>query len=131
MEAIARSCLEGAESNRMTFPQIVSTLTGAGFESYSVDLRRGRISYYSPTGDVVEFSGAKPALPVAVDFHPATVKEAIREAQALTPGYIYKGFITKVASAGCAGYMVSILGRRVLYFARSAEIHVEHFPDAK
>jgi uncharacterized protein YbcV (DUF1398 family) len=131
MEAIARTCLEGAGSNGMTFPQIVSTLTGAGFEGYSVDLRRGRISYYSPTGDAVEFSGAKPALPVAVDFNPASVKEAIREAQAPTPGYTYKGFITKVAGAGCAGYMVSFLGRRVLYFARSGETHVEHFPDAK
>jgi uncharacterized protein YbcV (DUF1398 family) len=131
MQTIARQCLEGAESNGMNFPQIVSTLTSAGFEGYSVDLRRGRIAYYSPTGDAVEFSSAKPALPVAVDFNPATVKEAIREAQALAPGYAYKGLITKVAAGGCAGYMVSFLGRRVLYFARSAETHVEHFPDAK
>ena len=59
-----------------------------------------------------------------------TVKEAIREVQTLISGYTYKGFITKVAGAGCAGYMVSFLGRRVLYFARSAETHVEYFPDS-
>jgi hypothetical protein len=30
MEAIAQKCLEGAESNSMTFPQVVSTLMGVG-----------------------------------------------------------------------------------------------------
>jgi uncharacterized protein YbcV (DUF1398 family) len=128
MKAIAQKCLEGAESNRMTFPHIVSTLTGAGFEGYSVDFRRGMVAYYSPTGEAVEFAGAKSALPVAADFDAAAVKEAIREAQTLALGYTYKGFISKVTAAGCAGYMVSFLGRRVLYFARSAETHVEHFP---
>jgi uncharacterized protein YbcV (DUF1398 family) len=128
MEAIAHKCLEGAESNSMTFPQVVSTLMGVGFEGYLVDFRRGRLAYYSQSGEAVEFSGAKPASPVAADFNAAAVKEAIREAQTLAPGYTYKGFITKVAAAGCAGYMVSFLGRRVLYFARSAETHVEHFP---
>jgi hypothetical protein len=31
-------------------------------------------------------------------------------------------------AAGCAGYIVSFLGRRVVYFGRTAETHVEHFP---
>jgi uncharacterized protein YbcV (DUF1398 family) len=128
MEEIAHKCLEGAESNRMRFPQVVSALMEAGFEGYSVDFRRGVVAYYTPSGETIEFSRAKPDLPVAVDFDAAVVKEAIREAQALVPGYTYKGFINKVAGAGCAGYMVSFLGRRVLYFARSAETHVEHFP---
>jgi uncharacterized protein YbcV (DUF1398 family) len=115
----------------MTFPQVVSTLIQAGFEGYSVDFRRGMIAYYLPCGEAVEFPGAKPALPVATDFDATAVKEAIREAQTLTPGYTYKGFISKVAGAGCAGYMVSFLGRRVLYFGRSAETHVEQFPQTK
>jgi len=75
-------------------------------------------------------SCAKAEVPVAEHFDAAAVKDAIREAQSLVPGYTYKGFIAKVARAGCAGYMVSFLGRRVLYFARSAETHVEHFPPA-
>jgi uncharacterized protein YbcV (DUF1398 family) len=128
MQATARQCLEAAESNSMTFPQIVSTLMGAGFEGYSVDFRRGTVAYYLPSGETVEFSAARPAVPVAAGFNPTTVKEAIREAQTLAPGYNYKAFLTKVAGAGCAGYIVSFLGRRVLYFARSAETHVEHFP---
>lgn len=130
MQAIAQECLEGAQSNSMTFPQVVSTLMRAGFEGYSVDFRKGMVAYYSSAGEAVEFSGAKPDLPVAANFNASTVKEAIREAQALTPGYSYEGFINKVAKSGCAGYMVSFLGRRVLYFSRSAETHLEYFPDS-
>lgn len=66
MEAIAHKCLKGAESNSMTFPQVVATLIGAGFEGYSVDFRRGMVAYYSPRGETVEFSATKPALPLAI-----------------------------------------------------------------
>ena len=54
---------------------------------------------------------------------------AIREAQQLIPGYTYKGFCSKVAAAGCAGYIVSFSGRRALYLGRTGETHVEYFPD--
>ena len=128
MKAIAHKCLEGAESNSMTFPQIVSTLMEAGFEGYCVDFRRGMIAYYLPSGESVELSSVKPPGPVATEFNAAAVREAIREAQSLVPGYTYKGFVAKVAGAGCAGYIASFLGRRVLYFGRTAETHVEHFP---
>jgi uncharacterized protein YbcV (DUF1398 family) len=127
---IAYKCLEGAESSSMTFPQIVSTLMEAGFEGYFADLRRGMVSYYLPSGDSVELSGAKASMPVAAAFNAAVVREAIREAQTLAPGYTYMGFVAKVAGAGCAGYIVSFLGRRVLYFGRTADTHVEHFPNA-
>ena len=131
LTAIAHKCLEGAESHTMTFPQIVATLMQAGFEGYLVDLRRGMVAYYLPTGESVELPGAKPSVPVAATFDAAVVREAIQEAQTLAPGYTYKGFVAKTAGAGCAGYMVSFLGRRVLYFGRSAETHVEHFPGTK
>lgn len=112
----------------MNFPQVVSMPMGAGFEGYSVDFRRGIVVYYLPSGETIDLYGTKPALPVTADFDVTTVKEAIGEAQTLAPGYSYKGFIAKAAGAGCAGYMVSFFGRRVLYFGRSAETHVEHFP---
>jgi uncharacterized protein YbcV (DUF1398 family) len=65
---------------------------------------------------------------VAAAFRANVVEQAVREAQANTPGYTYVGFCAKVKAAGCAGYMVSFLGRRVVYFGRTAETHVEHFP---
>jgi hypothetical protein len=30
--------------------------------------------------------------------------------------------------AGCAGYIVSFSGRRVVYVGRTAEVHTEYFP---
>jgi uncharacterized protein YbcV (DUF1398 family) len=56
------------------------------------------------------------------------IKVALREAQALVPGYSYQGFCDKVVAAGCAGYLVSIVGRRVLYYGRTGETHTEYFP---
>ena len=124
----ARQCLDAAEADIMTFPQIVGTLMEAGFESYTVDFRRSSATYYLPSGESFELG--IPADEVAVDplFETGALQAAIREAQALAPGYTYKGFRRKAKSAGCAGYIVSFLGRRAVYFGRTAETHVELFP---
>jgi hypothetical protein len=45
MEAIAHKCLEGAESNSMTFLQVVSTLMGGGIRRYLVRM------FYEPGSD--------------------------------------------------------------------------------
>ena len=126
--AIARQCLEGAENGTMPFPQVVGTLMAAGFDGYLVDLRLGQATYYLPDGEALELPTHRSAVAIAAEFDTDVVKAAIREAQALVPGYTYKGFCDKVKRAGCAGYLVSLLGRRVLYFGRTAETHVEHFP---
>jgi len=124
---VARTCLEGAESGAMTFPQIVGTLIEAGFDGYAVDLRRATAIYYRPGGEAVELEATRTD-PVAEHFNAPTVKEAIGEAQAEVPGYTYKGFCAKVAGAGCAGYLVSLIGKRVLYYGRTGETHTEYFP---
>ncbi len=126
---VARSCLEAAEGNTLSFPEIVGTLMQVGFEGYSIDYRRATATYYLPDGDSVELPTHRTETPVASAFDAATVRAAIKEAQQLVAGYTYKGFSNKVAAAGCAGYLVSFLGRRVLYFGRTAETHVELFPD--
>ena len=127
-KGVARSCLEGAESGAMTFPQIVGALVAAGFDGYAVDLRRATATYYRPDGEALELETTPTAAPVAEHFDAAIVRESINEAQSLAPGYSYKGFCAKVARAGCAGYLVSFPGRRVLYYGRTAETHTEHFP---
>jgi uncharacterized protein YbcV (DUF1398 family) len=128
LEHTARGCLEGAESNTMTFPQIVATLMQAGFEGYAVDYRRASATYYLMDGDSVVLPTHRGETPVAPAFDSAAVQAAIREAQQLAPGYTYAGFCEKIMAGGCAGYIVSFTGRRVVYFGRTAEIHVEHFP---
>jgi hypothetical protein len=65
---------------------------------------------------------------IAGTFGAAGVEKLVRWAQANGPDYSYKAFCERVKAAGCAGYLVSFLGRRVVYFGRTAETHVEHFP---
>jgi uncharacterized protein YbcV (DUF1398 family) len=125
---VAETCLEGAESGAMTFPQIVGTLMKEGFEGYAIDFRRATATYYLSDGDSVELPTHRAETPIAAAFDVGSVQAAIREAQQLVPGYTYAGFRRKVMAAGCAGYFVSLLGRRVLYFGRTAETHVELFP---
>lgn len=126
--ACAQQCLDGAYDNTMTFPDIVGRLIAAGFEGYAVDYRRNTTTYYLPDGESVVLNNRTSQQAVALDFDPSAVVEQIRWAQASPPGYAYSAFCTNVKHAGCAGYMVSFPGRRVLYFGRTAETHVEHFP---
>jgi uncharacterized protein YbcV (DUF1398 family) len=124
----AEKCLRAAEDNTMTFPQIMGTLIQVGFESYCTDYRRAKAIYYRLDGDSVELTTDRLDVPVAEAFDTAAVQAAIREAQQLVPGYTYKDFCRKVVDAGCAGYIVSFSGRRAVYFGRTAETQVEHFP---
>lgn len=126
--ATAKATLAAAYDATMDFPAIVGALIDAGFEGYAVDYRRKACAYYLPDGDSIELPLPLDDAPVAAEFLGETVKAAIREAQTGAAGYTYKGFCRKVKAAGCAGYIVSFSGRRVVYFGRTAETHVEYFP---
>ncbi|MCP3059068.1 DUF1398 family protein [Myxococcus sp. K38C18041901] len=124
----AQECLDAAYEGTMDFPAIVRALMDAGFEGYEVDYRRGTSTYFTASGEHVELTLPRSDTPIAAKFNTNEVEQAVREAQRKAPGYTYAGFCAKVKAAGCAGYMVSFLGRRVVYFGRTAETHVEHFP---
>lgn len=126
--AIARTCLEAAHDGSLSFPEIVGKLIAAGFEGYTVDYRRNTQTYYLPDGDSVMLDMPPSAGTIEAAFDAAGVEALVRWAQANRPDYSYKSFCEKVKAAGCAGYLVSFLGRRVVYFGRTAETHVEHFP---
>lgn len=113
----------------MTFPQIVETLIEAGFEGYAIDYRRASATYYLSDGGSIELATHGVSKSVAPAFDSARMKAAIGEAQRQELGYTYEAFREKAVLAGCAGYIVSFSGRRVLYFGRTADLHVEHFPD--
>lgn len=126
--AIARSCLMAAHDGSLSFPEIVGKLIAAGFEGYTVDYRRNGQAFYLPDGDSVMLEMQPFAGSVASAFNPVEIERLVRWAQANPSGYSYVAFSEKVKAAGCAGYLVSFLGRRVVYFGRTAETHVEHFP---
>lgn len=130
-KTIAENCKDGAESDTITFLEIVRSLMKAGFDSYMVDFRRRSATYYLPNDESVEFKTDEIAVPVAARFDDAALSAAIREAQNRVPGYTYKGFCAKAKAAGCAAYMVSFSGKRAVYFGRTGETHVEYFPGSK
>lgn len=124
----ALTCLNAAEENSLDFPAIVGTLMEAGFESYTVDFRRGRSVYFLGSGETIELPIHEIGAPIAAAFDAAMVQAAIHEAQTKAAGYTYKGFCQKIAAAGCAGYTVSFIGRRAVYSGRTGETHTEYFP---
>lgn len=126
--AIAKACLDAAHDGSLSFPEIVGTLIDTGFEGYWVDYRRNKQMFYLPDGDAVELDMPPSIGAVAAAFDAAGVESLVRWAQANTPDYNYSAFCTSAKAAGCAGYLVSFLGRRVVYFGRTAETHVELFP---
>lgn len=125
---IARNCLAAAHDGSMAFPKIVATLIRSGFDGYLVDYRRNTTTYYLPDGDGLVLDNPAPNGTVAASFDAAGVAAQIRWAQSNAAGYSYAAFSQNVTALGCAGYLVSFPGRRVVYFGRTAEVHVEHFP---
>ncbi|WP_443970075.1 DUF1398 domain-containing protein [Sphingobium sp. CR28] len=129
MRATALASLAAAQEDSLPFPQIVGMLIDAGFESYAIDFRRAAAIYYTADGDSVELPTHEVTNAVAPELDRHALQSAIREAQQQVPGYSYRGFCEKAASAGCASYIVSFSGRRAVYIARTGATHVEPFPD--
>lgn len=126
--AIAKKCQDASYDKAMDFPAIVGLLIQSGFDGYAVDYRLGRTTYYLPDGDTVALDHPHPGGPVAAAFDQPAIAAQVRWAQANPPDYSYAAFCTNVKAAGCAGYVVSFPGRRVLYYGRTAETHTEFFP---
>ena len=112
-----------------TFPQVVSGLLEEGIESYHVDLVRRENRYYLPAGDShvesVPFAHNRPAERFSID----AIKAAIKSTQAGKIGY--RHFIDEITAAGCVYYIAYLKGKRVSYFGRDGDCHVEYFPSAK
>lgn len=126
--AVAQACLGATHDGRLSFPAIVGKLLDAGFEGYSVDYRRNRQTYYLPDGTNVDLEMPRQPGLVAAMFDGDGVERLVRWAQADGPDYSYDSFCEKAVAAGCAGYLVSFLGRRIVYYGRTGETHVELMP---
>ncbi len=126
--ALAEACHAAAHDGSMSFPAIVAALIEAGFEAYEVDYRRNTTTWFRPDGDSITRANRHPGGAVAARFDQAAMATLVRWAQAAAPDYSYAAFSARARALGCAGYLVSFLGRRVLYIGRTAETHVEAFP---
>jgi uncharacterized protein YbcV (DUF1398 family) len=128
LEDVAQTCTRGSDEGSLTFPQVLGKLREAGVERYLADLVRGNKTYYSPDGRSCVVSGKPVGQTPAVAFDAAGIEAAIRASQACAIGY--GEFCRRVVDAGCVGYVVSLAGRRAVYFGRTGETYVEPFPPA-
>jgi len=124
----AEACTHGSDTGTMTFPQVVNRLTAAGVERYLADLVRHEKIFYRPDGASCAIPAAPLAGTASPGFDAAAVASAIRASRAGAIGYAQ--FCERILTAGCVGYVVSLTGRRAVYFGRTGETHVEPFPRA-
>lgn len=123
---LIQGCAQGALTGELTFPEIVSRLGQIGVERYHADYSRQEITYYLPNGDSLVVDTPHPGHATGSEFSASAVEAAVRQSQ--SNEHTYLDFIRKTMGAGCVGYFVQITGRRVLYFGRNGESHIEHFP---
>lgn len=125
---VIQQCAHGALHGVLTFPEIFGKLASIGVERYHADYPRQEITYYMSNTESLVVSTPHPLHQIAKDFSGASVESAVRQSQRNEHSYL--DFIRKTAEAGCVGYFVQITGRRVIYFGRNGDCHVEYFPSA-
>lgn len=125
---VMKECTEGSDQERVTFPEVVMKLMQAGVERYHADLLRAEKVYYLPSGESHRVAARSIETMPANDFAASGVEAAVRAIQ--QQRIQYREFCERIAEAGCVGYMVSLAGRRAVYYGRSGENYVEPFPSA-
>ena len=123
---VMQDCSRGALAGELTFPQIVGRLSEIGVERYHADYSRHEVTYYLSDGDSLVVEMPHGQHETAAAFSAAAVEAAVRQSQ--RGEHTYADFIAKTMAAGCVGYFVQITGKRVLYFGRDGDCHIEYFP---
>lgn len=126
---VIHETLAKSQAGELTFPEVVQRLVEVGVESYFCDLANGAETFYTVDGKTHRETMVLLLRPIAEDFSLADLVAAIRGAQ--TDTIRYPEFMKRLAAAGVIGYWAFLTGRRVIYFGRKGEMHVEEFPNAK
>ena len=126
---VVEECTADSDASRVNFPAVIGKLMSAGVERYHADLVRSEKSYFLPTGESRVIPNERIDRVPAMQFDASGVEATVKAVQ---KGEIdYKTFCERVMEAGCVGYHVSIAGRRVVYYGRTGDSHIEYFPGAR
>jgi uncharacterized protein YbcV (DUF1398 family) len=128
IKQIVHEISKASDEERISFPDVVKTLMEVGVERYLTDLVAASRTFYMPKGEIEVVRCHETSAP-AQEFSAEGVEKALRAIQHGEIGY--REFCERIAAAGCAGYIVSLSGRRALYYGRSNDFYVEWFPGAK
>jgi uncharacterized protein YbcV (DUF1398 family) len=126
---VIHETLAKSQAGELIFAQVVRRLLEVGVESYFCDLANGAEVFYLSDGKTHSEKMVLPVMPIAEDFYSSELIAAIRGAQ--TDTIRYPEFMKRSAAAGVIAYWAFLTGRRVIYFGRKGEIHIEEFPGAK
>lgn len=126
--AVMEACTRASHEERITFGEVVGRLIAAGVERYHVDLVRGESTYFMPDNESHRVAYEALDTRPADVFTAGGVLAAVRSIQAGRTKYLT--FCRQIMEAGCVGYLVSIQGKRAVYYGRSGETYVEPFPPA-
>jgi uncharacterized protein YbcV (DUF1398 family) len=121
-------CLNLSLAGEIEFPEVVGRLISIGVERYHADYCRREVTYYLSTGETHVAPAENTDEEISYLFDAVAVALAIRQSQ--RGEHSYRDFVRKTMAAGCVGYFVQLAGRRVIYFGRNGDCHVEHFPAA-
>jgi uncharacterized protein YbcV (DUF1398 family) len=117
---------KAAQDGSMPFPEIVGKLISNGVESYHVDYATRSFTFYNASGAAVLAPIIFEELPsIAEDFDVAALKAAILDSQ--QQGKKFRAFCGRAMQAGVQGYMAYLRGKRVTYFGRQGDQHIEWF----
>jgi uncharacterized protein YbcV (DUF1398 family) len=97
-----------------------------GVESYFCDLANGAETFYQTNGETPTEKMVLPLMPVAEEFSRPELVAAIRGAQ--TDTIRYPEFMKRSSAAGVIAYWAFLTGKKVIYFGRKGEFHIEEFP---
>ena len=122
IDALAMATQQG----KTTFPQVVQGLLAVGVESYLVDFAAKQKTHYLADGTTHTVPMILEPGPIAAEFNGVELVAAIRGAQADTVRY--PEFVQRSTAAGVIGYWAFLTGKRVSYFGRKSEEHIEEFP---
>ena len=108
-----KEVLAASVAGTMSFPAVVGALLAQGVESYRIDYVRMESTYYFPDGQSHVEPVPLPHQPVADSFSAPGVQAA---------------FSRLAMESGTANYVAYLTGRKVIYFGRNGDLHIEHFP---
>jgi uncharacterized protein YbcV (DUF1398 family) len=126
---VIHDVLAGSQAGKLVFPEVVRRLLEVGVESYFCDLVRGEETFYMTDGPTHVEKMSLPMPPVAEAFSLSGIVAAIRGAQQDT--IRYPEFVKQSTASGVIAYWAFLTGRKVIYFGRKGEQHIEEFPPAK
>jgi uncharacterized protein YbcV (DUF1398 family) len=126
---VIHETLAMSQAGELIFRVVVRRLLEVGVESYFCDLANGAEVFYMTDGKSHSEKMVLPLMPIAEEFSSSGLIAAIRGAQADT--IRYPEFMKRSAAAGVIAYWAFLTGKKVIYFGRKGEIHIEEFPGAK